>query len=59
MIISADQTIQFDVMFLYMGITVKDIVTVAKTAVKYLQDEVLGQKVTHYVFKNQIKYIWN
>ena len=48
MIISADQTIQFDVLILYMPITVKDPVSVtktAKTAVTYLQDVVLDRKL--------------
>ena len=39
-----------------MATTVKDIVTVARTAVKYVQDVVTGQKVNHYVFKNQIMF---
>ena len=39
-----------------MATTVKDIVTVARTAVTYVQGVVIGQKVNHYVFKNQIMF---
>ena len=56
MIISAEQTLQFDILIFYMATTVKDIVTVARTAVTYVQDVVIGQKVNHYVFKNQIMF---
>ena len=55
-IISEDQTIQFDVLIFYMATTVKDIVTLTRTAVRYVQSVVLGQKVNHSVFKNQIMF---
>lgn len=54
--ISADQTLLIDVLILYMATTVKDIVILTRTAVTYLQVVVLGQKVNHYVFKNQIMF---
>ena len=36
--------------------TVKDTVNLARTAVTYVQGVVIGQKVNHYVFKNQIMF---
>ena len=39
-----------------MATTVKDIVSLARTAVTYVQGVVLGQAVNHYVFKNQIMF---